>query len=314
MRAAATLLLLLLVPAGALADDVHLTNGGVFEDVLAEWQGDSLRVRMPGGELRLARSSVERVVETTGGQAEYLRRAEALRAGRAGAAAWLDLARWARAEGLGRAAREAALEAGERDPRLAGLAPLLEGYGLVLHGEAGRWITHEESMRRQGFVRYDGRWITRREHAELERAAAEEAAVARAEIERRRVERAAAEARLAAAQLELERERLVTAQTLAPPVYYAPVYYPPFVVVPGPNVFGYFFTFTVVGHFLAFRGARRAVSEVRWSVERDAALTAIGHAVSASAPDRYRRIHEAAAPLRLAHLARFVERMAPPPA
>src|SRR5687767_989711 len=233
MRAAATLLLLLLVPAGALADDVHLTNGGVFEDVLAEWQGDSLRVRMPGGELRLARSSVERVVETTGGQAEYLRRAEALRAGRAGAAAWLDLARWARAEGLGRAAREAALEAGERDPRLAGLAPLLEGYGLVLHGEAGRWITHEESMRRQGFVRYDGRWITRREHAELERAAGEEAAVARAEIERRRVERAAAAARLAAAQLELERERLVTAQTLAPPVYYAPVYYPPFVVVPG---------------------------------------------------------------------------------
>jgi hypothetical protein len=88
----------------------------------------------------------------------------------------------------------------------------------------------------------------------------------------------------------------------------------PFVVVPGPNVFGYFFTFTVVGHFLAFRGARRAVSEVRWSVERDAALTAIGHAVSAPAPDRYRRIHEAAAPLRLAHLARFVERMAPPPA
>ena len=88
----------------------------------------------------------------------------------------------------------------------------------------------------------------------------------------------------------------------------------PFVVVPGPNVFGYFFTFTVVGHFLAFRGARRGVSEVRWSVEPDAALTAIGHAVSAPSPDRYRRIHEAAAPLRLAHLARFVERMAPPPA
>ncbi len=88
----------------------------------------------------------------------------------------------------------------------------------------------------------------------------------------------------------------------------------PFVVVPGPNVFGYFFTFTVVGHFLAYRGARRGVSEVRWSVRPDAALTAIGRAVSTPAPDRYRRIHEAAAPLRLAHLARFVERMAPPPA
>ena len=88
----------------------------------------------------------------------------------------------------------------------------------------------------------------------------------------------------------------------------------PFVVVPGPNVFGYFFTFTVVGHFLAFRGARRGVSEVRWSVEPNAALTAIGHAVATSGPDRHHRIHEAAAPLRLAHLAHFVERMAPPAA
>ena len=88
----------------------------------------------------------------------------------------------------------------------------------------------------------------------------------------------------------------------------------PFVVVPGPNVFGYFFTFTVVGHYLAYRGARRGVSDVHWSVQPDAALTAIGRAVSTPAPDRYRRIHEAAAPLRLAHLARFVERMAPPPA
>jgi Mitochondrial K+-H+ exchange-related len=88
----------------------------------------------------------------------------------------------------------------------------------------------------------------------------------------------------------------------------------PFVVVPGPNLFGYFFTFTVVGHFLAYRGAGRGASVVRWSVQPDAALTAIGRAVSTPGPDRYRRIHEAAAPLRLAHLARFVERLAPPPA
>ena len=88
----------------------------------------------------------------------------------------------------------------------------------------------------------------------------------------------------------------------------------PFVVIPGPNVFGYFFTFTVVGHFLAYRGARRGLSEVRWSVQPNAALTAIGRAVSTPEPERYRRLHEAAEHLRLPHLARFVERMAPPPA
>lgn len=35
----------------------------------------------------------------------------------------------------------------------------------------------------------------------------------------------------------------------------------PVAFVPGPNVLGYLFTFTVVGHFLSWRGARRGVSQ-----------------------------------------------------
>jgi hypothetical protein len=88
----------------------------------------------------------------------------------------------------------------------------------------------------------------------------------------------------------------------------------PLVFVPGPNVLGYFFMFTVVGHFLAFRGAKRGLQQVQWSVTRDAALTAIGRAVACPPPERFRRIHEAAERLRLPHLARFVERMCAPPA
>jgi Mitochondrial K+-H+ exchange-related len=88
----------------------------------------------------------------------------------------------------------------------------------------------------------------------------------------------------------------------------------PFVLFPGPNVFGYFFTFTVVGHFLAFRGAKRGLNDVHWSVKPNPALTAIGRAVGTAPPERYRLIHEAAQHLRLAHLPRFVERMAVRPA
>lgn len=88
----------------------------------------------------------------------------------------------------------------------------------------------------------------------------------------------------------------------------------PLVLVPGPNVLGYFFTFTVVGHFLSFRGARRGLNDVRWSVVPNPALTTIGRAVVTPPPERYRLIHEAAVRLRLAHLAHFVERMAVPPA
>ncbi|MCC7031905.1 MAG: hypothetical protein IT179_03620 [Acidobacteria bacterium] len=88
----------------------------------------------------------------------------------------------------------------------------------------------------------------------------------------------------------------------------------PFMVVPGPNLFGYFFTFTVVGHFLAFRGARRGLSGVRWTVTPSAGLTTLGRAMSASGPERYRLIHEVGERLQLPRLARFVERMATPPA
>jgi hypothetical protein len=88
----------------------------------------------------------------------------------------------------------------------------------------------------------------------------------------------------------------------------------PLVVVPGPNVLGYLFTFTVVGHFLAFRGAKRGLQQVQWSVTPDPALTALGHAAGCAPPERFRRIHEAAERLHLPHLARFVERMCAPPA
>lgn len=88
----------------------------------------------------------------------------------------------------------------------------------------------------------------------------------------------------------------------------------PFVLFPGPNFFGYFFTFTVVGHFLAYRGARRGLTQVHWSVTQNPALTTIGRAIVTAPPERYRMIHEAESRLHLAHLARFVERMAAPPA
>ena len=35
----------------------------------------------------------------------------------------------------------------------------------------------------------------------------------------------------------------------------------PVAIVPGPNVLGYLFTFTVVGHFLAWRGAANALNQ-----------------------------------------------------
>lgn len=84
----------------------------------------------------------------------------------------------------------------------------------------------------------------------------------------------------------------------------------PVAFVPGPNVLGYFFTFTVVGHFLAWRGARRGLHEVRWQVVPNPALTELRQAFVLGAEARHRVIHDVAHRLHLPKLARFVEQMA----
>ena len=81
-------------------------------------------------------------------------------------------------------------------------------------------------------------------------------------------------------------------------------------VVPGPNILGYLFTFTVVGHFLAWRGAVNALYRVSWTVAPDPALTDLRHAFSLDADMRHRLIKECARRLHMPKMALFVERMA----
>ena len=84
----------------------------------------------------------------------------------------------------------------------------------------------------------------------------------------------------------------------------------PVAFVPGPNVLGYLFTFTVVGHFLSWRGARRGLHEVKWQVAPSTALTDLRRAFALEAGDRHRVIHDVADRLHMPKLARFVEQMA----
>ena len=83
----------------------------------------------------------------------------------------------------------------------------------------------------------------------------------------------------------------------------------PVVFVPGPNVLGYLFSFTVIGHFLAWRGAKRGLSVVRWQVAPNAALTDLRRAFALDAAARHRAILDVADRLHLPKLARFVEQM-----
>jgi hypothetical protein len=80
-------------------------------------------------------------------------------------------------------------------------------------------------------------------------------------------------------------------------------------LIPGPNVLGYLLTFTVVGHFLSWRGAARALHGVGWTVQPDPALSELRRAFSLAAADRHRVIKEVAHRLHMPKMARFVEQM-----
>jgi hypothetical protein len=83
-------------------------------------------------------------------------------------------------------------------------------------------------------------------------------------------------------------------------------------LVPGPNVLGYLFTFTVVGHFLAWRGAVNGLHGVAWTVQPDPALSELRRAFSLDVTERHRVIKDVAQRLHMPKMARFVEQMSMP--
>lgn len=84
--------------------------------------------------------------------------------------------------------------------------------------------------------------------------------------------------------------------------------------IPGPNLVGYFFTFTTVGHLLAWRGAARGGTAVSWTVRASADLARVREVLPLGSPDRETRLQDLSRRLGLQHLVTFVERLAIPPA
>jgi hypothetical protein len=234
VRACRAALLLAALPGLAAADDVLLKNGRSFEGVLAERAGDEVRIRMPGGELRIPASHVLRIDAGRAPYAEYLNRRGALRQAAAAAGEWLELARWALAHDLQQSAREAALVAAALDPKLPGLDALLPGFGYTFEETRGRWIPHEEWMLGRGFVHYEGRWMTREEQAERLREYRREAAERAARLEEIREARLRREERLEILELREARREAY----LAMPAYAVPIAIFPGFVIPHPFAHG----------------------------------------------------------------------------
>jgi hypothetical protein len=82
------------------------------------------------------------------------------------------------------------------------------------------------------------------------------------------------------------------------------------IILPGPNVIGYYFVFRIVGHYLSVRGARHGLDIVTWTTEPSDPLAALRSMVGETPDARESRVREIASTLRLEHLANFFQRSA----
>ena len=229
MRSCASLIGLVLLgssllPAALLAEDVYLKNGRVFRGVIAAVDGGVVRIEMPGGTLSFPMSTVLRIEASDAAYRAYQSKRDALAGTTAPAGDWLELARWAKSQGLEPAAREAGLEAGRINPAALGVRAFLAELGVVYDETSGSFLSFEESMARQGLVYDGGVWIT---HAERE-----------ARRERAREETAARYAQAEAEQASVEyRESVEPDEVVGVPIsYYGGGYYGAGVWPGGPGV------------------------------------------------------------------------------
>lgn len=223
-------LLAVSVPRSAVADDVYLTNGQVFEGVVTRRDGDTVRIRMAHGEMGLPASWIERIETSDSALGGYLERRDALPPD-ASASEWLELAAWARERGLTEGAREAGLRAASLDPGLEGLAPILRPAGYTFDPEAGAWLTEAQLMARRGYVQVGQQWLPRSVLDERARLARQEQAEAERRAREARLERAIAA--LALSQLQ-ERAEEAARPEYAPAVVGSYAGYAPGVAVFGP--------------------------------------------------------------------------------
>ena len=84
------------------------------------------------------------------------------------------------------------------------------------------------------------------------------------------------------------------------------------VLLPGPNLIGYYFVFRMFGHFLSWRGARQALDRTEWRSIAEPALTELGRLAERPRDERAEEVARLCAALDLPRLVAFFERTAVP--
>lgn len=220
----------LLFAAPCLADTVYLTNGSSFENVIAQRTARGVRIILPYGDLTLPASRVARIVSSESPLAQFLARFKALGdAANAKAADWLRLGTWALEHGLTASATKSALRAAALAPKDPAVSSLMRRLDYRYDPELARWVPYADYLRRRGFVREGGDWLSPQE-VERRAAAARSAAQAAAAAEQARDDRETSELLKAAAILaisnsEASRTQQASSTAMVWPVASFPAFY-----------------------------------------------------------------------------------------
>lgn len=189
----ATVLAAGLLAAPALCDELVLKNGGRVSGRIVERSATRVVIETGPGLVTLPLSRVERIVESRSSLEVFGERAAELDAG--DDAGWTELALWAEERDMLTQARFAWQRVLAVDP---GSPQANAGLGRV--AVDGVWMSADDAYRTQGYVSYEGRWLTPAEHeAALREAEARDAAARDAREADLRVREAEARAREAEA-------------------------------------------------------------------------------------------------------------------
>jgi hypothetical protein len=160
-----------LAAAPAMGDEIVLKGGGRVSGRVVERTATRISIETGPGRVTLPMSRVEKIVEGRSAIEAFAERAEALAP--SDVQGWAELARWAEERDLLTQARLAWQRVLDHDP---GNAAANAGLGRVELD--GAWMSRDEAYRAQGYVSFEGRWLTPAEHdaAVRERTAAEASA------------------------------------------------------------------------------------------------------------------------------------------
>ncbi|MBI2970652.1 MAG: hypothetical protein HY716_16305 [Planctomycetes bacterium] len=152
MKYAVAMASILLAAGASMADEIYLKNGNKIVGIARE-EGDRVVVELGFGTVGVPRSEVTKIVRGPTALSEYPTKYDLIQDSTK-ATDFFRLALWTKDEGLSRYTKRLLERTIELDPDHAAARDML---GYVRHD--GRWMTKVEYLIEQGFVEFRGQWV-----------------------------------------------------------------------------------------------------------------------------------------------------------